>query len=63
MVLIEIPRGADAADECSESCWGDMEDVGDEAIPHPPTCQADDRVVTVRKTPGQDNSVRQWRHR
>ena len=30
---VQIPRGSDAADECSsassESCWGEMEDVGD----------------------------------
>ena len=43
-------RGSDAVDDCSsvssESCWGEMEDVGDEAVawgvlPDPPSCQAD----------------------
>ena len=36
-------RGSDAVDDCSsvESCWGEMEDVGDEAVawgvlPDPP---------------------------
>ena len=41
---VQSPRGADV-DECSsassESCWGEMEDVGDEVVewgvvPHPP---------------------------
>ena len=48
---VQIPRGSDAADECSsssESCWGEMEQVGDEAVewgvlPNPPSGQADDR--------------------
>ena len=52
---VQSPRGADA-DECSsvssESCWGEIEDVGNEAVewgvlPHRPDKQAT-ALVTAR---------------
>ena len=54
---VQSPRGADA-DECSsassESCWGEMEDVGDEVVEwgvvrHPPQA-GPDSVVNANLT-------------
>ena len=54
-------RGSDAVDDCSsvssESCWGEMEDVGDEAVlwgvlPDPPSGQA--AMKEIASDPGQD---------
>ena len=50
-ILPSTDRGADECSSASsESCWGEMEDIGDEeevewgTLPRPPSGQADDRV-------------------